>query len=101
MLSLPIPQGTKETRFSIKYYPRSLSQRPKLFTFNVSDFTTIQELKTKILEGVPEPQRAHLPFMTRIRNRSVSDLLDREKFIKSFVDRGDEVAAYERMALPE
>ena len=41
MLSLPIPQGVREVKFSIKYYPRSLTSRPKNFTFAVSDHTTI------------------------------------------------------------
>jgi len=39
--------------------------------------------------------------MARIKNRSVNDLLDRDKFIKSVVERGEEIAAYERIALPE
>lgn len=58
-------------------------------------------MKSKILDAVPQEQRAHLPLLTRLRNKSVTDLLDREKFIKSYVERGDEIAAYERIALPE
>jgi hypothetical protein len=58
-------------------------------------------MKTKILEAVPQEQKEYPPFLTRIRNKCISDLMDREKFIKSYVDRGDEVAAYERIALPE
>lgn len=54
-----------------------------------------------MLDAVPQDQRAHVPLLTRLKNKSVTDLLDREKFIKSFVDRGDEIAAYERIALPE
>jgi hypothetical protein len=41
MLSLPIPQGSREVKFQFKYYPRSLLERPKLFTVAVQDFTTI------------------------------------------------------------
>ena len=29
------------------------------------------------------------------------ELLDKEKFIKSYVERGDEIIAFERMPLPE
>lgn len=54
MLSLPIPQGTKEMKFQVKYYPLSLTSSPLLFTFSVSDYTTIPELKSKILEAVPQ-----------------------------------------------
>jgi len=58
-------------------------------------------MRSKILEAVPKGQRAHVPFITRIKNKSVSDVLDREKYIKSYVDRGDEICAFERLPLPE
>lgn len=50
---------------------------------------------------MPKDQRNHVPFLCRIKNRSVTDLLDREKYIKNYVDRGDEIAAFERIPLPE
>lgn len=28
-------------------------------------------------------------------------MIDREKFIKTFVERGDEICAYQRIALPD
>lgn len=37
-----------------------------------------------------------MPFITRVKNRNVTDLLDKEKFIKSFIEKGDEICAYER-----
>lgn len=42
-----------------------------------------------------------MPFFARIKNKSINDLIDREKFIKSYIERGDEICAYERRALPE
>jgi hypothetical protein len=35
--------------------------------------------------------------MTKVKNKSIVDLLGKEKFIKSYVERGDEIVAYERI----
>jgi hypothetical protein len=31
----------------------------------------------------------------------VADVLDKEKFVKTYVEKGDEIVAYERISLPE
>lgn len=53
------------------------------------------------MENVPTEQTEHQPFLAKIKNKSVNELIDREKFIKTFIERGDEICAYERRALPE
>jgi hypothetical protein len=48
MLSLPIPHAQKDLKVSIKYYPRSLLDKPKEFIFQVGEYATLNELKSKI-----------------------------------------------------
>ena len=66
----------------------------------MNEYTTLNEIKQKIGEHVPQEQNEHPPFVGRVKNKVVSEILDREKFIKSFVERGDEICAFERMAVP-
>lgn len=101
MLSLPIPLATKELRLNIKYFPRSLTDPPREFQFLVGEFATLNEIKQRIAESIPPEQNLHPPFITRVKNKNVIELLDKEKFIKSFVERGDEIVAFERPPLPE
>lgn len=101
MLSLPIPQAQKDLKVSIKYYPRSLLCKPKEFIFQVGEYATLNEIKAKIVENVPKEQAEDHPFVAKIKNKSVIELLDKEKFMKTYIERGDEIVAYERIALPE
>lgn len=41
-----------------------------------------------------------MPFLCKIKNKNVVELIDKEKFIKSYIERGDEICAYERITLP-
>jgi hypothetical protein len=43
----------------------------------------------------------HQPFLTKVKNKCITEMIDREKFIKTFVERGDEICAYQRIALPD
>jgi hypothetical protein len=52
MLSLPIPQPTKDFKTTIKYYPLSLLEKPKEFIFSIAEYTTVTEIKQKIHEAV-------------------------------------------------
>jgi hypothetical protein len=101
MLSLPIPVGQKDIRISVKYYPRSLLDRPKEFLFQVSEYATLNEIRTKIVEELPKEQTAEVPFITRIKNKCVSDILKNETFVKNLLEKSDEIVAYERIALPD
>jgi hypothetical protein len=101
MLSLPIPQATKDIKFTIKYFPLSLLNKPKEFTFLIGEYATLSEIKQKIAESIPPEQSQHAPFIARMKNKSVTELVDKEKFIKTFIERGDEICAYERISLPD
>jgi hypothetical protein len=37
----------------------------------------------------------------RVRNKSIAELMGKEKFIKSVLDKGDEICAYERAPMKE
>lgn len=67
----------------------------------MGEYATLNEVKAKIVENVPKEQAEELPFVTKIKNKSVVELLDKEKFMKTYIERGDEIVAYERIALPE
>lgn len=45
MLSLPIPQPTKDFKTVIRYFPLSLLEKPKEFVFSISEYTTVTEIK--------------------------------------------------------
>lgn len=101
MLSLPIPHAQKDLKVSIKYYPRSLLSKPKEFLIQVGEYATLNEVKSRIVENLPKEQCEDLPFIARIKNKCVDEMLDKEKFMKSYIERGDEIVAFERIALPE
>ena len=44
MLSVPIPIH-KEIKLSIKYFPLSLTERPKEFYLNVGEYVTLSEIR--------------------------------------------------------
>jgi hypothetical protein len=52
MLSVPIPVN-KEIKLTIKYFPLSLSEKPKEFMINVGEFVTLSEIKQKLVENLP------------------------------------------------
>lgn len=95
MLSVPIPVN-KELKLSIKYFPIDISQNPKEFIMNVGEYVTFSEIKQKLIENLPEEQRKQPPFIVRARNKNIAELMSKEKFIKSVLDKGDEICAYER-----
>jgi hypothetical protein len=39
--------------------------------------------------------------MTKVKNNSIVELLGKKKFIKSYVERGDEIVAYEIISYTE
>lgn len=100
MLSLPIPQPTKDFKTIIKYYPLSLIEKPKEFVFSIGEYTTMTEIKQKIQEALGRDASTDYPFLCKIKNKNVVELLDKEKFIKSYIEKGDEICAYERITLP-
>ena len=55
MLSVPIPIN-KDVKIAIKYFPLSLSERPKEFSMNVGEFVTLSEIKSKLLDNIPSEQ---------------------------------------------
>ena len=95
ILSLPIPQATKDIQFKIKYYPLSLMEPAKEFIFHVGEYATLSEIKTRIHEAVGGT--GAIPYIGRIKNKQVVELLDKEKFIKTYIERGDEICAYQRI----
>jgi hypothetical protein len=38
---------------SVKYFPLSLSDKPKEYMINVGEFVTLNEIKQKIIENLP------------------------------------------------
>lgn len=44
MLSVPIPLN-KEIKLNIKYFPMSLTEKPKEFAINVGEFVTLSEIR--------------------------------------------------------
>ena len=64
---------------------------------NVGEFVTISEIRAKIAEHIPSENRAQ-PFISRVFNMEVHELITREKFIKSCLDKHEEIVAYERPA---
>jgi ubiquitin C-terminal hydrolase len=53
MLSVPIPIN-KDFKLTIKYFPLSLEEKPKEFSINVGEFVTLNEIRQKIVENLPE-----------------------------------------------
>src|SRR3569833_982313 len=51
ILSVPIPIH-KEIKLSIKYFPLSLSERPKEFLMNVGEYVTLSEIRQKLVENL-------------------------------------------------
>jgi hypothetical protein len=45
MLSLPIPQPSKDYRTVIRYYPLSLVKRPLELHFELGEYATISEVR--------------------------------------------------------
>ena len=37
-----------------------------------------------------------MPFIAKVVNKEVKELINREKFIKKLIDKGEEIVAYER-----
>jgi hypothetical protein len=106
MLSLPIPQATKEYRTIIRYYPLSLLKKPLEIHFLLGEYSTISEIRQKIQEqalkaGLIHPDHKELPFIARVKGKSVVEMLEREKFIKTHIEKGDEICTFERILLPE
>jgi len=62
---------------------------------------TISEIKSKLVDVLPPENTKIAPFICKVKNKNVSELLNKEKFIKSVLDKGDEICAYERPVLPE
>lgn len=101
MLSLPIPLAQKDLRITIKYFPRSLLQRPREYQFQLNEYATLNEIRAKIIESHPTKEQPSDLFMTKIKNKCVNEILDKEKFVKTYIEKGDEICAYERVTLPE
>ena len=47
MLSVPIP-ANKDFKLTVKYFPLTLSEKPKEFIMNVGEFVTLNEIRAKI-----------------------------------------------------
>lgn len=73
-----------------------MSDKHKEFAINVGEFITINELRTKIFEYLPDSPNKQSPFIMRVHNKNVIELMGKEKFIKSVLEKGDEICAYER-----
>lgn len=104
MLSLPIPQATRDTKFSIKYIPLSLAERPIDFTFQINDLTTFGDIKQKIQDNLSPSDNKEPPFITRVKAKSCAEILGKEKLVKPFLERvgqDAEIYAYERIPLPQ
>ncbi len=41
------------------------------------------------------------PFIGKVKNKCSIDLLRKEKFIKSLLEKGDEIIAYQRPVVPD
>ena len=52
MLSVPIPIN-KDFKFTIKYFPLSLSEKPKEFQISVGEYVTLSEIRQKLVENLP------------------------------------------------
>jgi hypothetical protein len=95
MLSVPIPIN-KDFKLTVKYFPLSLTERPKEFSINVGEFVTLNEIRQKIVDSLPEEQSKQAPFITRVLNKNVIEIMGREKFIKSLLEKGCEIVAYQK-----
>jgi len=61
----------------------------------------LSEIKTKLIESLPPESTKQPPFIGKVKNKNAIELLSKEKFIKSVLDKGDEICAYERPVIPE
>mmetsp|Transcript_20525 Transcript_20525/g.19502 ORF Transcript_20525/g.19502 Transcript_20525/m.19502 type:complete len:113 (+) Transcript_20525:596-934(+) len=94
MLSVPIPTN-KEFRLSIKYFPLNINVRPKEFLLTVGDYATLTDVRQKIMDHITEETK-QTPFFARVRNKNILELIGKDKFVKSILEKGDEVCAIER-----
>jgi hypothetical protein len=46
------------------------------------------------MDNLPEDQTKTPPFLSRVNNKSVIEILGKESFIKSLLEKGDEIVAY-------
>ena len=81
MLSVPIPVH-KDMKLIVRYFPLSLSEKPKEFIFSVGEYITISELRQKIKDKLPAEKTYEPPFICKVRNRNLIDLIGRETFNK-------------------
>jgi len=95
MMSVPIPVH-KEFKLSVKYFPLSLADNPKEFIFSVGEFVTLSEIRQKLLDNLPKEQTKQAPFITKVHNKNVVEIMGREKFIRSVLDKNVEIIAFER-----
>mmetsp|Transcript_30837 Transcript_30837/g.22922 ORF Transcript_30837/g.22922 Transcript_30837/m.22922 type:complete len:111 (-) Transcript_30837:1056-1388(-) len=93
MLSVPIPSN-KEQRLTIRYFPANLNQKPKEFVMSVSDYGTLNEIRPKIMEQLGE---GLTPFFVRVRNKTILELVGKDKLLKQIAEKGDEICAIERV----
>ena len=42
-----------------------------------------------------------MPLIVRVKNKGIAELMGKEKFIKSILEKGDEICAYERPQIRE
>jgi len=88
----------KDFKLTLKYIPLALAEKPKELVMSVGEFVTTNEIKQKLKELVDYSDKAP-PFIAKVQNKFVTELVGREKFIKSILDKGEELVAYERPVL--
>ena len=52
-------------------------------------------------ENLTDEQNKSPPYLVKMKNKNLVELLEKEKFIKSYLDKGDEICAYERPSTKE